>query len=126
MKFIKQTVRQKYYLVFLLFVMPSVIFAADTTLNDIEVAALDLLNSVVPMLIAAAVAFFLWSVLKYINSGDNAEARIQARALMIYGIIAIFVMVSLWGFVNVLVETFNLEESIPVDFNDIILEIPGP
>ena len=126
MKFIKQTVRQKYYLVFLLFVMPSVIFAADTTLNDIEVAALDLLNSVVPMLIAAAVAFFLWSVLKYINSGDNAETRIQARALMVYGIIAIFVMVSLWGFVNVLVETFNLEESIPVDFNDIILEIPGP
>lgn len=122
MKFAKHIVKQKYSIILLLFATPSMVFAAST-LNDIEIAALGLLNAVVPMLIAAAVAFFLWSVLKYINSGDNAEARTQARALMVYGVIAIFVMVSLWGFVNVLKDTFDLNDNIPVDFDDIILEM---
>ena len=115
--------KQKYSIILLLFVMPSMVFATDTTLYDVEVAALNVLNSIVPALIAAAVTFFLWSVLKYINSGDNAEVRAQARALMIYGVIAIFVMVSLWGFVNVLVEALNLNGNLPVDFNNIILEM---
>ncbi len=123
MKFTKQIVRQKYSITLLLFSAPSAVFAAASTLNDIEAAALELLNAVVPLLIAAAVVFFLWSVLKYINSGDNAEARAQAKALMIYGVIAIFVMVSLWGLVNVLADAFDLNDSVPVDFNDIILEM---
>ena len=122
MKFLKQIVKQKHSIVFLLFMIPSVVLAAST-LNDIEATALNLLNAVVPMLIAIAVVFFLWSVLKYINSGDNAETRAQARALMTYGIIAIFVMVSIWGFVGLLRDTFNLNDSVPVDFDTIILEM---
>ena len=125
MKFTEQTIKQRYVAIFLLFVTPSVTIAADT-LNDIEEAALDVLNAIIPLFITLAVVFFLWSVLKYVNSGDNAEKRTQARALMIHGIIAIFVMISLWGFVNILVDTLNLKESVPVDFNDVILEMPGP
>ncbi len=125
MKFAKYIIKQKHSIIFLLFTIPSVVFATGT-LNDIEDAVLKLLNSVVPLLIAAAVVFFLWNVLKYINSGDNAEERTQARALMVYGIIAIFVMVSLWGFVNVLDDAFDLKKTVPVDFNDTVLEMPPP
>ena len=122
MRYIRQIIKLKYCLAVLLFTLPSIALAAST-LNDIETAALNLLNAVVPMLIAVAVVFFLWSVLKYINSGDNAEVRAQARALMIYGVIAIFVMVSIWGFVGLLRDTFNLNDSVPVDFDTIILEM---
>ena len=121
MKLIKTT---KYGLVGLLFIMP-VIALAIPTLGSIETAVLDLLNLIIPVLIAAAIVFFLWGVLKYVNSGDNAEERVQARALMTYGIIAIFVMVSLWGLIGLLRNVFDLNDPIvmPVNFDDIILEL---
>ena len=122
MKLVKQMIKLKYGFAILFFAVPSTAFAAST-LNEIETAALNLLNSTIPTLIAMAVVFFLWSVFKYINSGDNEETRTQARALMVYGIIAIFVMVSLWGFVELLSGTFNLDGNVPVNFNDIILEM---
>jgi len=122
MKSSKQTNKLKYALITIL-VLPSVVLAAST-LNDIESAALNILNLVVPLFIAAAVVVFLWSVLKYINSGDNAETREQAKSLMIYGVIAIFVMVSVWGLVGVLRNMFTLNGNVlPVDPNSIILEM---
>ena len=123
MKFIKQVIKVRYALVVLFLTSPVFVIAAGT-LNDIEEAVLELLNSIIPMFVAAAVVFFLWSVLKYVNSGDNAEVRIQARALMVYGVVAIFVLVSVWGLVGLLENVFNLDNSnLPVNPNDIILEM---
>ena len=122
MKYMKNLLKQKYYLFLIFFTAPSVVFAAGT-LNDVEDAILSLLNSIIPLFLALAVTFFIWNVLKYINSGDNAELREQARAMMIYGIVAIFVLVSIWGFVDVLVDAFNLNNNVPVNFGDIILEM---
>jgi len=122
MKSSKQTNKLKCALVTVL-VLPSVVLAAST-LNEIESAALNILNLVVPLFIAAAVFVFLWSVLKYINSGDNPETRGQAKSLMIYCIVAIFVMVSVWGLVGVLRNMFTLNGNVlPVDPNSIILEM---
>ncbi len=61
---------------------------------------------VVPFLIGLALVMFLVGVLKYVKSGDNEEAREAGRGLMIFGIIALFVMVSVWGFVKILFSTF--------------------
>ncbi len=61
---------------------------------------------VVPFLIGLAVVMFLVGVLKYVKSGDNEEAREAGRGLMIFGIIALFVMVAVWGFVKILFTTF--------------------
>ncbi len=44
-----------------------------------------------------------------INAGDET-ARTEARNIMIWGIIALFVMVSVWGLVNVLDDTFGLDD----------------
>ena len=122
-KFIKQVIKVRFVLVVLFLTSPVFVMAAGT-LNGIEDAALELLNSIIPVFVAAAVVFFLWSVLKYVNSGDNVEVRIQARGLMVYGVVAIFVLVSVWGFVGLLDGVFNLDNSnLPVDPNDIILEM---
>ena len=37
----------------------------------------------------------------------------EARNVMIYGIIGLFVMVAVWGLVNVLINTFGLSTSVP-------------
>jgi len=68
-----------------------------------------ILSQAVILLIALAVVFFLYGILKYIASGDDEESRKKSKNVMIYGIIGLFVMISFWGIVNILVNTFELD-----------------
>ncbi len=60
---------------------------------------------VIPFLFALALVMFIVGVLKYVKSGDNEEAREAGRGLMLFGIIALFVMTSVWGLVKILYST---------------------
>jgi hypothetical protein len=71
----------------------------------------DLINRLIPFIIALTVLIFLWGVFKFVIAGADGDARKEAQGYMIWGIIALFVMVSVWGLVNILVRTFNLESS---------------
>jgi hypothetical protein len=79
----------------------------------------DWLNDLIPLMIGIAVVVFLWGVLKYVMAGDDAEKRKSGGALMAYGVLAIFVMVSVWGLVNILVDTFNLDNTVPTDIPEV-------
>jgi sorbitol-specific phosphotransferase system component IIC len=64
------------------------------------------LAGLIPVLILVGLVTFLASLVKFVGAGDNEEKRAQARKVMIYGIIVLFVMVSIWGFVNILTQSF--------------------
>lgn len=72
-----------------------------------------LIKRIIPLLIAVAVILFIVGVIKYVMSGDDEEARGKSRNLMIYGIIGIFVIVSIWGFVAILRGTFISRDFVP-------------
>ena len=55
---------------------------------------------------ALALVWFLWGLAMYILSGPGEKAD-EGRSRMIYGIIALFVMISVWGLVRVLSNTFG-------------------
>ena len=80
-------------------------------LNDMLETLNGIITSLVPIVLGAAVLFFLWGVFKYVAAGDDEEQRKSGRQLMINGIIAIFVMVSLWGLVNMLDNFFGLDDT---------------
>lgn len=65
------------------------------------------------LVVALALFFFLWGVLKYLRSAGDEGARKEGTAMMTYGIIALFVMVSVWGLVNVIKNTFTLDYTKP-------------
>lgn len=44
---------------------------------------------------------------------NNEEKRKQGKQYMIWGIIALFVMVSIWGLVAILTNTFGIKLLIP-------------
>lgn len=66
-------------------------------------------NVLVPVLFAVAFIVFLYGiVLKYIFShGDPAKVS-EGHKLLLWGLIAFVVMISLWGLVNVVANTFGL------------------
>lgn len=69
-----------------------------------------LINSVlVPLIFALAFIVFLWGVYKaYILSHGEAAEVSEGHKLILWGVIGFVVMVSLWGMVNVVANTFNL------------------
>jgi len=66
-----------------------------------------LVNSLIPLIIGIGVLVFLWGLVGYVTAGGDEEKKKGARDTMIYGVIVLFVMVSVWGLVNILVNTFG-------------------
>ncbi len=67
-----------------------------------------LIRSIWPLLITMAVVVFIFGVIKYIAGADDSTKRTEGRNFMVYGLVALFVMVSVWGLVGVLQGTFGL------------------
>lgn len=71
----------------------------------------DALGIILPILVSLAVIFFIYSLLMYILKEGDEKAK--AKTQMIWGIVILFVMISVWGLVDILVETFGLDTSLP-------------
>ena len=69
-------------------------------------SASDLINRLIPFVIALTVLIFLWGIFKFVIAGGDGEARKEAQGYIIWGIVALFVMVSVWGLVSILTSTF--------------------
>jgi hypothetical protein len=70
-------------------------------------ASCALVRSVIPLLVALAVIGFIWGVIQYFLNPDNEEKKKNGKTFMLWGIIALFVMTSIWGLVNVFSGTFK-------------------
>lgn len=77
-----------------------------SNIGGVADCAVSLMNVAVYFLIAAAFIFTLYGSLRFI--GAEGESRSEWRRVMTYGIISLFVMVSIWGIVNLLTNTFGL------------------
>ena len=73
-----------------------------------------LASAVIPLLVTLTVVVFIIGILKYIAGADEAAKREEGRKFMIYGIVGLFVMVSIWGLVGILQGTFGLGTNILV------------
>ncbi|MCK4386967.1 MAG: hypothetical protein KAV41_02715 [Candidatus Pacebacteria bacterium] len=80
---------------------PILVWAAD--IGDLITKAKDILKAVLPLIITLALIYFLWAVSQYLLAAG--EKKNEAREHMIWGIIILFVMVSVWGLVGVLSAT---------------------
>jgi len=99
------------------FVLP-LLAAAQTRVDSVEdlgSLVINLINNVaVPVVFALAFIVFIWGVFQYfVQGGQDEEKRDAGKNLMLYGLIGFFIMVSVWGLVNILVGTVRLNESVP-------------
>jgi len=98
-----------------LFMAPSVVFATHesldslffgnifgfggSTLGSILFLAADIISFAISVVFALALLFFFWGVAKYILSAGDEESVGTGRRFMVGGIVALLVMVSVWGLV---------------------------
>ena len=64
---------------------------------------------VVPLIFSLAFAAFIWGVVNYFFiRGDEDKSREEGRQFILWGIIGMAVLFSVWGFVNLLLSTLGI------------------
>ncbi|MFA6416300.1 MAG: hypothetical protein WCW56_02305 [Candidatus Paceibacterota bacterium] len=77
-----------------------------------------LMSAILPILIGLAVIFFIWSLLMFLK--ESGSKKDEAKSQMIWGIVIIFVMVSVWGLVGILQGSLG-EGNAPTDLEGTLL-----
>ena len=97
-----------------LFAFPFITFAQTNAFSILAVVK-NILDILIPLLITLALVYFIWGVIKYVISKD-ADDKEKSRSVVVRGIIGLFIIVSVWGIVGVIQDTFDVKNT----------EITGP
>lgn len=91
------------------FTLPLVSLAAINNLSDAGSFIINTINNIlVPVLFAVAFIVFLWGAFStFILGANSEETKEKGKNLMLWGLIGFFVMVSIWGLVNILKDTVS-------------------
>ena len=61
-----------------------------------------ILNPIIGFMFAVAVVMFIYGIVEYIWSADNEDKVAVGKKHMIWGIVGIFVMMGVYGILNIL------------------------
>jgi uncharacterized membrane protein YidH (DUF202 family) len=103
------------------FIMPAITYAASGGIGDFVHQFSLILNSVVPFIVGLAVFVIVYGIFGYIRFAGDEEKRKQGKEFMVWGLLGVFAMLSIWGLVSILVNSFNLDNS-----NTVITDIYTP
>ena len=110
---------KKIFIFLTLLAIPSI--AAAQTLQAWLSGFAGLLNNIViPLIFSLAFLFFIWNAFKFfILSGDSGEGREKAKALMLWGIAGLVILLILTGIIAVFTQASGLDgnQNICPDFN---------
>lgn len=85
-------------------------FEADYITGLID-AIQGILNLLLPLVITLAVLFFFWGLAIFVLNAGDEEARKKGQNIMIWGVVALFFIVTVWGLVALLQQVFGVDAS---------------
>ena len=94
--------KYKILLILTLALLPSVASAQLTGLGELITATGGLINPLIAILVGVALLVFFWGLVKFVFrlGGDGEKAVDEGKRVMKWGLIALFVMVSVWGIIE--------------------------
>jgi len=88
----------------------------QTRISDVLLTFTGLLNLIPPILLALAIIYFMFGLVTYIlNSSKDSGNRSEAIEIMIWGGIAIFVMVTITSIIRIVQNTFGVTGRDPIE-----------
>jgi uncharacterized membrane protein YidH (DUF202 family) len=72
-----------------------------------------IINPLIILLFALAVVYFLYGVFEFISNGENEEAKTKGKSHIIWGIVGIVIMMGVFTILNMIMNTFNIENIDP-------------
>ncbi len=97
----------------LLALVPGVTFAAtNMKLSDLVGKIAQYFNQALYLLMGFAVVTFVYYVIKYFIQPESVK-KVEAAQYVLWSIVGFFIILSMWGLVNILISTFDLGTGSP-------------
>src|SRR3989344_3720544 len=78
---------------------------------------INLIKAVLPVIIGLAVLVLFWGLIKFISRvGGDEKAVTEGKKLMIWGLIALFIMISIWGILRFFYGEFGFSKPFDLPF----------
>jgi uncharacterized membrane protein YidH (DUF202 family) len=95
------------------FLLPFVAFAAEPVTIPVFLGRVrGILDALIPFIIGLAVFVIIWGIFNYVAHAAEEEKRAEARSYIVWGIVGVFFMISIWGFVTILINTLGVGSTI--------------
>ena len=72
----------------------------------------EILNPIIAIMFAVATAYFFYGVAAYIWNPDNEEMRDKGKISMFWGVIGMFIMVTVFGILRFIIDTTGADPSL--------------
>lgn len=69
----------------------------------------NIINPVILVLFAVALLIFIWGVFQYVRGASDPKARETGAQHILYGVIGLFIMLSAFAIVRVVLNSFSLD-----------------
>lgn len=89
------------------FILPQIANAQSVgaLISNIKTA---IVNPIIGIVFALAFLLFVWGVAVFLMKADDSTAREQGKNHIIYGLIGMFIMVSVFGILNIITNTLGV------------------
>ncbi len=81
-----------------------------------------IINPLIVLLFALAVVYFVYGLVRYLLAPDNEEIRTSSKSHMLWGIFGMFIMIAVFGIMNILLKTVG-EENIKINNGDYTVKV---
>jgi uncharacterized membrane protein len=68
-----------------------------------------IINPIITLIFAVAVLVFLYGVFEYVKDADSEDARTTGRRHIIWGVVGMFIMVSVFGIMDIIMNTIGAD-----------------
>lgn len=87
-------------------VLPHFTFAAEQTINSIIQILIYFFSDIIVLAGVGAVAAFFWGTALFIWNTNDAKKLDQGKQWMFWSVIALFCMITIWGLLGFLMDSF--------------------
>ncbi len=96
------------------FFIPQLTHAEIKTLGDVLDLAMSTVNDfLIPFLVSLALLAFFWRNIVSLFKKDELVSKAESKWYLFWGVIALFVMLSVWGLVGILADAFGIKNVVP-------------
>lgn len=90
------------------------------TFSELVCLFFDLVTFTIPIVASLTLLVFFWGLAKFIKNADDSSSHETGKQLMFWGVIGLFVMVSVWGLVRFIGDALGIGTTQNRD-----IDIPG-
>jgi len=105
---------------------PVAVFAQQITdANGLTAKITNIGNTIVVLLISFSVIWIIVNVVRYLIAGADSTARKEGGMSILWGVVGLFVILSIWGLVAILSNTFSTNNNVPRDKFPVVIPPPS-